>query len=446
MTSSTEHFGLTKLDPSEGVHAGADRFASSDRDTIDSAIYALGQHHHSGNPTSNAPTDPPTIALSATGGTIPAGTTVRYKYTYTDPETGETLASPEAYITTPQPLTPPVAPTAATQTIGGTLNPGQFFYVLSHYKGANTVETKAENMVAVLVPGSTSTNQVELTLPTLAAGATGFNVYRQAPGEPRFWHVGSTTGTSFTDAGLASSTRTLPSANTTSSTSSVQVSIPGATPAIPAGNLWTIYRTYSGSYDSSYLTQLDENTLTYTDTGIGTANGGPPTQELGALGNPPKISLADGAEIDGQLPVGLIYGFPRTREFVYSGTVVAGAGVAKWLIHDPEIEILSVKTALAVGSSPASTSVIVDVNKYDAQLATPASATIYTTQANRPTITVGSSGSPATVPDVVAAYVGDYITVDVDQAGGGATPTDSDLVVSIHYVAKYTSTTTTTVS
>lgn len=74
-----------------------------------------------------------------------------------------------------------------------------------------------------------------------------------------------------------------------------------------------------------------------------------------------------------------------------------------------------------VDTAPVGASLIVDVNKNG--------VTLFTTQANRPTIADGANASTTTLPDITAVAAGDRITVDVDQIGVG-TP-GSDLYVSI---------------
>lgn len=81
-----------------------------------------------------------------------------------------------------------------------------------------------------------------------------------------------------------------------------------------------------------------------------------------------------------------------------------------------------VGTRLMVGTAPTGASLIVDVNKNG--------STIYTTQANRPTIAASSnSGGPGSTPDVTSLAAGDYLTVDIDQVG--STVAGSDLTVTI---------------
>lgn len=74
----------------------------------------------------------------------------------------------------------------------------------------------------------------------------------------------------------------------------------------------------------------------------------------------------------------------------------------------------------SVGTAPAGSALIVDVNLNG--------ATIFTTQANRPTIAPATNTDTAT-PDVTTWTAGSYLTVDVDQVG--STTAGSDLVVQV---------------
>jgi len=79
-------------------------------------------------------------------------------------------------------------------------------------------------------------------------------------------------------------------------------------------------------------------------------------------------------------------------------------------------------TRLMVGTAPTGTDLIVDINRNG--------TSIYTTQANRPSITAGqNAGGPGTAPDVTALVAGDYLTVDIDQIGSSVA--GSDLTVTV---------------
>ncbi len=81
-----------------------------------------------------------------------------------------------------------------------------------------------------------------------------------------------------------------------------------------------------------------------------------------------------------------------------------------------------VGTRLMVGTAPVGANLIIDVLKNG--------TTIYTTQANRPTIAAGqNAGGPGVAPDVTSLAAGDYLTVNIAQVG--STTAGSDLTVTI---------------
>ena len=102
------------------------------------------------------------------------------------------------------------------------------------------------------------------------------------------------------------------------------------------------------------------------------------------------------------------------------GVLTTGVGQAR-LYFDTAQTISNV--VAGVGTAPAGQSIIVDVNLNG--------TTIFTTQANRPTITAGTNADTTSTPNVTAIAVGNYLTVDVDQIG--TTTAGSDLVVTIFY-------------
>ncbi len=73
-------------------------------------------------------------------------------------------------------------------------------------------------------------------------------------------------------------------------------------------------------------------------------------------------------------------------------------------------------------TAPIGTSIIVDINKEG--------TTIFTTQANRPTIPAASQkGNKSAAPDVTSLAEGDTVTLDIDQVG--STTAGADLTVEI---------------
>jgi hypothetical protein len=103
------------------------------------------------------------------------------------------------------------------------------------------------------------------------------------------------------------------------------------------------------------------------------------------------------------------------------GQTVATAGTARMYV---EYNSTVSKIRVAAGTAVAGQSVIVDINKNG--------TTLYTTQANRPTIAAGSVTQVAAAPNITAFAAGDYITVDVDQLGSTAGSTGVPLTITIY--------------
>lgn len=107
--------------------------------------------------------------------------------------------------------------------------------------------------------------------------------------------------------------------------------------------------------------------------------------------------------------------------FSRTDVLTVGTGVARWRF--PFAATILGVTA-AVNTAPVGASIILDVNRNG--------TTIFTTQANRPTIAAGATATAAeAVPDVTAISAGDYLTIDRDQVGS-STP-GSDLMVFVRY-------------
>lgn len=103
-----------------------------------------------------------------------------------------------------------------------------------------------------------------------------------------------------------------------------------------------------------------------------------------------------------------------------AGTLTTQTGVAQ--IPIPASATIGDVTIRAA-TAPTGASIKVDVNKNG--------TTVFTTQANRPTIAVSTNASSAAVPDVAALAAGDYLTVDIDQVG--STIAGADLVVVLRF-------------
>lgn len=98
------------------------------------------------------------------------------------------------------------------------------------------------------------------------------------------------------------------------------------------------------------------------------------------------------------------------------GTTVDGAWV-------PDVALTVTGVWIWRGTAGTSSATIVDLNKNG--------TTMYTTQANRPTIAWNDADKKVdcTLPDVVSIAAGDIVTIDIDQKEGG---TPQDLIVCVY--------------
>jgi hypothetical protein len=107
--------------------------------------------------------------------------------------------------------------------------------------------------------------------------------------------------------------------------------------------------------------------------------------------------------------------------FSGAGTLAVGAGVGRFRFPFPATII---GVTAAVNTAPVGAAIILDVDKNG--------TTIFTTQANRPSIADGANATASeAVPDVTSMSAGDYLTVDRDQVG--STAAGADLTVFIRY-------------
>lgn len=454
MARYSDRWGLSILGPGDKISDRGYKFAGADITLIDRLLsYAVEQHRHTGIAgTDLSPEVGPTLTLEATGGSMPSGSRFYYRYTLIDADGNESAPSPVVSIDTATSIVAPQAPSPTLIAGTGTLAPGRYTYVLSAYKNINTLETKAINSAVLAVPSTNASNSVQLTLPTLPLGATGFNVYRRAPSGMHYLYLDSIVpaGPTWVDDGSINGDcdRGLPSNNRTSSENAVRIVYPGATPYIPDGYSWRIYRTVNPSdWGRSFLADIGPQGATPTtptalfDSGTGTSIGGPPTQAQ-VFTAPPKIGLTDAAEVQGSLPPGLVTA-PTQLTFVEPGPVTVGTGTFVWVCDYDMADIIAVRAHLGPDSVPAVDDVVVDVNAYRVNQATPAWQSIFGGGPARPTIPAGDTVGPLTAPTVIRHLVlGDMLSVDVDQAGGGATPTDQYLTVNVLLYTKQGSETT----
>lgn len=114
---------------------------------------------------------------------------------------------------------------------------------------------------------------------------------------------------------------------------------------------------------------------------------------------------------------------PVVATFSKSGTLTTGVGTFRWY-NDSGRTLIVKSVRAAVGTAPTGATLILDIDLNG--------TTIYTTQANRPTIAISGNTIKSTNPDVTTIPDGGYITVDIDQIG--STVAGSDLTVTINMV------------
>lgn len=435
VSERTPNFNLSTLGPGEHLSDDGYKYTKADRELIDRLLMVGARdHHHTGVTTpTDAPDTGPNLDLG-TGGSIPAGTRVFYKYSWVDINGFETMPSPETYIDTPAQIVAPASPTASFDNVGGSLLAGQYWYVVSAYASWITQETLGATPVAINIPVATNTNRITLSLPTLPSGATGFNIYRRKPGGNQYYYVGSQSGSGdWVDNGLPDDcNRTVPAVNNTNSMNSITVTLPMS---IPDGMTWKLFRSYvNGTWDRSLLHWVVEETFEGSgiitdqliDIGEGTSEGQPAETNQG-VGSPTKIELTDAAEVQGRLPLGTISAFPTEINFNYPGALIVVEGTGVWVCPFPQATIVSVVAATGRGKQPTGSNVVVDVNR--ARGATPVYTTIFTDQTTRPIITPWSPVSAFKIPQVTELLMGDFITVDIDNIDSAAHAEDLTVIV-----------------
>jgi hypothetical protein len=109
------------------------------------------------------------------------------------------------------------------------------------------------------------------------------------------------------------------------------------------------------------------------------------------------------------------------KVFTVPGPLTTGQGVLR--IYFPRAATIT-NVWVSVGTAPTGSSVIFDVHRNG--------VTLFTTQANRPTIAVSTFVDLASVPDETVISPTDFVTIDVDQVG--STIAGAEAVVGIEYV------------
>jgi hypothetical protein len=144
------------------------------------------------------------------------------------------------------------------------------------------------------------------------------------------------------------------------------------------------------------------------------------TTDKGAANGVAQLD-GSGKIVPGQLATANI---TKLVPYSYTGTLAVTVGTFR-LYNDMGATWTISGVRASVGTAPAGASVIVDVNKNG--------TTIFTTQANRPTIAAGANTSGnVTNMNVTTVAAGEYLTIDIDQIG--STTAGADLTVQIQVV------------
>ena len=117
-----------------------------------------------------------------------------------------------------------------------------------------------------------------------------------------------------------------------------------------------------------------------------------------------------------------MFGKVPVSTFILSRDAANSAAAGKLRFRVPfacKIRAMTVATDIA----PTGASLIFDVNNNG--------TTLFTTQANRPTIVASGVSASVALPDVTTLALGDVITVDCDQVGSSVASTGFTIAISV---------------
>jgi hypothetical protein len=157
----------------------------------------------------------------------------------------------------------------------------------------------------------------------------------------------------------------------------------------------------------------------------GTVAQGNDSRIVGAEQTSNKGAINGYASLDasGKVPTNQMAIGSRIQPFSSNGALAVEVGGHR-LYNDTSTAWTILSVRASVGTSPTGSSLIVDVNVNG--------ATIFTTQANRPTIAAASSTSgKITNMNVTTVASGAYLTIDVDQVGSTIPGTDLTVQVEV---------------
>ncbi len=117
-----------------------------------------------------------------------------------------------------------------------------------------------------------------------------------------------------------------------------------------------------------------------------------------------------------------MFGKVPVSTFILSRDAVNSAAADKLRFRVPfACQIRAV--TVAVDATSAGASQIFDINKNG--------TTLFTTQANRPTVAAAAVSAAVTLPNVTTLAAGDVITVDCDQVGSSTAGTGFTIAISV---------------
>jgi hypothetical protein len=258
MAGQTPRFNLNFFggDTQGSLDDDDDKYTSEDRLTLDRVLTAFENHDHHLTSTMAGPISAPSVLLG-TAGQLAAGETYYYVISFVNSAGLETVAGDEVSVDTPDLLEAPDAPQGATDDTGlGALFSGQYYYALSGLRGAEESPLGLSTAVTLL----TDEHQVTLTLPALD-DATSFQVWRMKDDDPGWTRIGTTTSSTFLDAGTVAAglygdpANEVPLISEGINNYSVTITLTGAdVAAVQDSAGWRIYRTdTSGVYSATSL-------------------------------------------------------------------------------------------------------------------------------------------------------------------------------------------------
>jgi len=178
MAKLTPFAGLYQLEPNDPISLGDYEFYRND-EVIDNYINAFVTHRHNGLGAVQAFTDFPSAVVASAGGSLDPGETWYIGVTAVDQYAGETIVKYTSAATVGTSTNPTVAPVCA-QAAGGTLNSGTYRYVYTYIIGSGETTPSPNTNVVVGFNGKvTVTRPVSPSYDWRVYRAFGFGPYHK---------------------------------------------------------------------------------------------------------------------------------------------------------------------------------------------------------------------------------------------------------------------------